>query len=99
MVTTQLKFDMRIIWKLTLGLKKNGATLLKRILVAYSVGKRNPNLWFFRPLSPQLLSRFTKFYKPARSPENPRAQKIQSQAVIPLAAGLRDATESLVEHP
>jgi hypothetical protein len=28
MVTTQLKFDMRIIWKLTLGLKKDGATLL-----------------------------------------------------------------------
>ena len=99
MITTQLKFDMRIIWKLTLGLEKNGATLLKRILVAYGVGKRNPNLGLFRPLSPQLLSRFAKFYKPTRSPENPRAQKIQSQAVISLAAGLRDAAESLVEHP
>jgi hypothetical protein len=67
--------------------------------VTYSVGQRNPNLWFLRTLTPQLLSRFAKFYKPTRSPKNSRAQKIQSEAVIALAAGLRDATESLVEHP
>jgi hypothetical protein len=99
MVTTQLKFDMRIIWEFALSFEKDRAALLDRILVSDGVGKRNPNLWFLRPLTPQLLSRFTKFYKPTRSTENPRAQKIQSQAVIPLAAGLRDATESLVEHP
>jgi hypothetical protein len=49
-------------------------------------------------LTPQLLSRFAKFYEPTRSPKNSRAQKIQSQAVIALAAGLGDAAECLVVH-
>jgi hypothetical protein len=98
MITTQLKFDMRIIWEFAFGFEKDGAALLKRILVAHSIGKRNPNLWFFRALFAQLLSRFAKFYKSTRSTKNSRAQKIQSEAVIALAAGLRDATERLVVH-
>jgi hypothetical protein len=76
MITTQLKFDMRIIWEFAFGFEKDGATLLDRILVAYRVGQRNPNLWFLGTLTPQLLSRFAKFYEPTRSPKNSRAQKI-----------------------
>jgi len=47
-IAAKLEFDVRIIGELTLRLQKDRPAMLKGVVVADGVGKRNPNFRLFR---------------------------------------------------
>ena len=98
MVTAELKFDMRIVGKFTFSLQKDRATLLKGVLVADCVCQGDPDFGLFGALAAKLFCRFSKLHKATGGTEDPGAQKIQGEAVIPFPAGLGDAAKRFVVH-
>jgi hypothetical protein len=98
MVTAELKFDMGVVGEFTFSFKKDGASLLKGVLVTDGICQGDPDFGFFGALAAKLFCRFFKFHKATGSSEDSSAQKIQGKAVIPFSAGLGDAAEGLVVH-
>lgn len=89
---------MGIVGKLSLCFEEDGATLLERVLMADGICQGNPNLGLVGAQAPELLCSFAQFNKSARSPENPRAQKIEGEAMIAFSAGLGNSAKGFIVH-
>ena len=97
-IATELKFDMGVLGKLLFGLKKDGATVLDGVLMAYGVGQRNPGFWFFGALAVKFLCGLTKFDKASCGTKDAGAQKGQGKRRVPLGAELINSAKSFVVH-